>query len=139
DAIPERGNIGVQMPAPMDTGTTGVIAQVLTLITGAAADNGFKGLAGRFARNDLMRCEAADTVTDAVMFQRLDNDAAVTIELDTGPVPADPALPQLLGPVVHGAASEQQEALFRSVWQERVRCLLLEHADDPRVLKVTRH
>lgn len=139
DTIPERGGIGVQMPAPMDTGTTGVIAQVLTLLTGATADNGFKGLAGRFARNDLMRCAAADSGNNAIVFQRLDNQAAVTVELDTSPVPADPALPRLLGPAVQGTASAEQLAEFRVVWQARVQRLLLEHADDPAVVKITRH
>ena len=139
DELPLRGGIGVRMPAPMSAGTTGVVAQILTLLTGAAADNGFHGLGGRFARNDLLRCADAGGATDAVLFVRLDNEAAVSVTLDTGPVPADPALPQLLGAAVHGNANEQQLALFRAAWQERVRLLLLEHADDPQVLQVVTH
>lgn len=139
DELPARGGVGVQLPAPMNQGTTGVIAQVLTLLTGAAADNGFKGLAGRFARDNLMACAAVDTVTDAVVFQRLDNNTGVTVELDTSTVPADAALPRLLGRAVQGTASEEQLAVFRHAWQARVRRLLLEHADDPDVIKVTRH
>jgi hypothetical protein len=33
----------------------GVIASVASLVTGAANEGGFKGLVGRFARNDLLR------------------------------------------------------------------------------------
>src|SRR5699024_4167858 len=122
-----------------DQGTTGVMAQVLTLVTGAAADNGFRGLAGRFARNDLLVYADADAVTEAVLFQRLDNNTGVTVAFDTSSVPADPALPRLLGAAIHGMASAEQLAAFRHVWQDRVRRLLLEHADDPLVLKVAKH
>ena len=41
DEPAERGNIAVHMPAPEHEGVTGVMAQVLTLLTGAASDNGF--------------------------------------------------------------------------------------------------
>ena len=37
DELAERGAIAVHMPAPEYEGTTGVMAQVLTLLTGAAA------------------------------------------------------------------------------------------------------
>ena len=50
----ERGGIAVRMPAAEDEGVTGVIAQVLTLITGAAAGNGFHGIGGRFVRQSLL-------------------------------------------------------------------------------------
>src|SRR5699024_3422447 len=111
DELALRGGIGVHMPTPMGAGTTGVVAQVLTLLTGAGAENGFHGLAGRFARNDLLRCADVGGATDAVVFRRLDSDVAVSVTLDTGPVPSDPALPQLLGAAVHGSASDQQLAL----------------------------
>ena len=44
DAMPERGGITVHMPSPETEGTTGVVAQVLTLLTGATAQGGFKGI-----------------------------------------------------------------------------------------------
>ncbi|MFN3311385.1 MAG: hypothetical protein ACK40R_06730, partial [Thermomonas sp.] len=43
EALPERGGIQVTMSAAEVEGSTGVIAQVFTLITGAAANNGFSG------------------------------------------------------------------------------------------------
>lgn len=45
DRLAERGNIAVRMPAPEDEGTTGVIAQILTLLTGAAPTMGFRASA----------------------------------------------------------------------------------------------
>jgi len=46
DGPAERGDIEVDMSAYEDEGTTGVIAQVFTLVTGAAASNGFHGIGG---------------------------------------------------------------------------------------------
>lgn len=135
----QRGGISVQMPAPENEGTTGVIAQVLTLITGAAAANGFKGIGGRFARNELLAFAAIDASPEAVVFRRNDADATVTVELDVSPVPVEPSLPQLIGPAMQGTASAEELAEFQRGWQARVQRLLLEHADDPRVLKVTQH
>ena len=54
DQPAERGGICVRMPAAEDEGVTGVTAQVLTLITGAAASNGFHGIGGRFVRQSLL-------------------------------------------------------------------------------------
>ncbi|MEO7063542.1 MAG: hypothetical protein ABI082_07215 [Dokdonella sp.] len=138
DAIAQRGSIAVHMPAPEDHGTTGVVAQVLTLLTGAAADNGFKGLGGRFARNGLLEFAPAENGA-AVTFQRVDDGAAVSIELDFVSVPPDPQLRPLLMAIMHGSAAAGQCNAFAAVWQDRVRRLLLEHADDPVVVRLRRH
>ena len=68
----ERGAIAVHMPAPEHEGTTGVMAQVLTLLTGAAADNGFDEIQGRFRRKGLLSF-AEQREGDAIVFTRLDN------------------------------------------------------------------
>lgn len=137
DRLPERGGVAVRMPAPQNEGTTGVIAQVLTLLTGAAADNGFQGIGGRHARNGLLsHAERHDG--DAVLFRRLDNGNAVAVELDTSPVPADPNQRALLAAILQDRADARQQAAFADAWQDRVRRLLLEFADDPRVVRVTR-
>jgi hypothetical protein len=133
----ERGQIEVTMPAPADHGTTGVIAQVLTLLTGAAAENGFQGIAGRHARNRLLTF-ARRPQPDAIVLRRQDTGATVAVELDTAPVPGNPHQRELLAAVLQGSATDVQRQAFADGWQERVRRLLLEFADDPRVVRVTR-
>ena len=86
----ERGAISVHMPAPEDEGTTGVIAQVLTLLTGAAADNGFHGIQGRFQAEGVAQLRGQPR-GEAIIFKRLDTGAAVAVELDVSLVPGDPA------------------------------------------------
>lgn len=135
DQVPERGGVSVHMPAPVTEGTTGVVAQVLTLLTGAAADNGFHGLGGRHVRSGLLSYATAPT-DDGIVFRRLDTGASVTLSLDASSVPPDPAQRTLLGSVMQGSADAAQRRAFGAAWQDRVRRLLTEHADDPRVIRV---
>lgn len=134
DELPERGAIRVSMPDAEDAGVTGVIAQVMTLITGAAGANGFKGLGGQYARCHLLHFSEANV--RGVRLRRNDTQTAVDVELDTRHVPADPRQQQLIGLVVQGRADAAQRFEFGNVWQQRVRRLLLEHADDPAVIRV---
>ena len=136
DGPAERGAIAVHMPAPEKEGTTGVVAQVLTLLTGAAADNGFHGIQGRFRRKGLLSfadCREGEAIT----FKRLDNGAGVAVSLDVSPVPGDPAQGARLAAILQETADDSQRTAFADAWQDRVRRLLLEFADDPRVIRVS--
>ncbi len=134
DSVPERGGISVYLDAAEDAGVTGVIGQVLTLVTGAAAANGFQGLGGRHARNHLLHYAQGDVT--GVRFRRNDNDAEVEIEIDASSIPADPMQRLLIQLVLSGQADTAQRREFGRVWQDRVRRMLIDHADDPAVVKV---
>jgi hypothetical protein len=136
DQPAERGGICVRMPAAEDEGVTGVTAQVLTLITGAAASNGFHGIGERFVRQSLLSY-AAVRGASAVQFHRRDNGDAVSVELDLSRVPPAPQLRELMGAALDPAATPAQLEAFGDAWQDRVRRLLLEHADDAQVLRLT--
>ncbi|HUH31081.1 MAG TPA: hypothetical protein VLZ55_06930 [Rhodanobacter sp.] len=133
----ERGAIEVHMPGPEEEGVNGVIAQVLTLITGAAADNGFHGIGGHFVRQSLL--SYADTARSGdIRFTRRDNGKSVCVQLDLGSVPPAPNLRALLIAALSDSATAAQRKDFADAWQGRVQRLLLEHADDPAVLRLTR-
>lgn len=136
DEPAERGNIAVHMPAPEDEGVTGVMAQVLTLLTGAAAGNGFQGMRGRYRRQGLLSF-AEQREGEAIIFKRLDNNASVAVTLDVSLIPADPAQGERLMAILQDCADASQQTAFADAWQDRVRRLLLEFADDPRVIRVT--
>jgi formylmethanofuran dehydrogenase subunit E len=136
ERLPERGEVRVELRDPADEGVTGVIANVLSLVTGATVDTGFKGLGGRFDRRQLLAYEVA--IEGQVRFTRTDNGDAVTVRARVDRVPADPRAAQLMPRCVLGVASAEEQALFREIWQERVRKLLVESADDPEVIVVTR-
>jgi hypothetical protein len=138
DTLAERGGISVHMPSPETEGTTGVIAQVLTLITGAAAQGGFKGIGGsRFARNGLLSFAAQGVEHDgAIRFERIDTGAAVLVTFDFNRVPADESQRERMQAVIHNRETHEQQLEFARLWQERVRRILLEHADDPTLISV---
>jgi formylmethanofuran dehydrogenase subunit E len=134
DRLPERGGISVHLNDAEDAGVTGVIGQVLTLVTGAAAGNGFHGLGGRHVRKGLLHYAAGDVA--GVRFTRNDTGEAVEVEIDTSVVASDPMLRVLLQMTMTGQADDKQRRKFGRLWQDRVRRMLLLHADDPAVVKL---
>ena len=50
DDLPVRGGVSLSFDEPRTSGTTGVVAAVFALVSGAADDAGFKGLGGRHDR-----------------------------------------------------------------------------------------
>lgn len=134
DELPQRGGISVYLTEREDQGVSGVIAQVLTLVTGAAADNGFKGLGGQHARNHLLHY--AEAGMGGMRMRRNDNDRTVEVQYNPSTVPGDPQQGELLQALLQGQADAAQERRFGELWQDRVRRILLEHADDPRVVRV---
>ena len=137
DGPAERGDIEVRMPAPEHHGTTGVIAQVLTLLTGAAAGNGFQGIGGRHARDGLLGY-AGRHAGDAIEFRRRDTGASVAVVLDVSHIPGNPRQREWLGAIMQGHADAAQRQAFAEGWQARVRTMLLQHADDPRMIRLVR-
>ena len=136
DALPERGGIAVQMRDSRDSGTTGVIAAVATLLTGAAAETGFGGIGptARFTRRDLLDYDAP--IRGLIALRRLDNDASVELELNAAVVPFPAEMQSLMPKAVSGQATPDELARFGELWQARVRVMLLEHADDPELLHI---
>jgi hypothetical protein len=130
--LPERGGVRVEMSNPAQEGVTGVIANVISLITGVTVDTGFKGLAGRFDRRGLL-AYAVD-VPGEMRFTRQDTGAAVVVSAYLQRVAGDLRTPELMRSCLMGSATDEERALFHSLWQDRVRRLLCEHADDPEVL-----
>lgn len=134
DELPERGGITVSLPEAEDDGVAGVIGQVLTLVTGAAGAGGFKGLGGLHVRRNLLRY--GDRSAGSLQMRRNDTGATVEVRFDASPVPADPGMRTLIPLALAG--SPDATARFGPAWQDRVRRLLIDHADDPAVVSVRR-
>jgi len=132
-ATPERGSIGVEFAAAQEDGVSGVIASVSGMLTGAAGEGGFKGIAGRFDRRGLLRFGVAGLPGQA-RFRRRDTGAAADATVHLERVPADPELRTLLQKCGTGSASAEEAARFRTLWQGRVKAILVDHWDDPALL-----
>lgn len=133
DACPERGAVRVDFGESQKSGVAGVIAGIAGLLTGAAGSGGFKGLAGRFSRRDLLQFDVPEA--GELRFARLDGAGALRCTLDLSPVPADPRMGELLPLLLQGIASTEQATLFGTLWQERVRRILIDHHDDPALVR----
>lgn len=133
DGPPLRGGLGVELREPQAAGTAGVVGNVMGLLTGAAGEGGFKGLGGRLGRAHLLRYGVA--LPAEVRFTRLDTGRAVDLNYHPERVPPDPELPGLMARLLAGDADDTDRQDFARLWQERVRRILLEHADDPAVVE----
>ena len=136
DELPERGGVEVHMRDARDEGTTGVVAAIATLLTGAAPETGFGGIGAgrRFARRDLLRFDAP--IGGLMALRRRDTGVGVVLDLDMARVPQDAAMQGLFPKVAAGSADRQEQARFAALWQERVARMLLDHADDPELVRM---
>lgn len=134
DETPMRGGVHVALRDDVRDGTTGVVANVATLITGATQVSGFKGIAGQFDRRNLLSYNASTAAE--LRLTRLDTHAAVDVSADLSNVTMDPRARQLLPRCLSGLADDAELEQFRHLWQDRVRRLLLDFSDDPNVIYV---
>jgi len=136
DELPERGRVQVEFAGSAGEGTNGVVAAVVSLLTGAAGEGGFKGLGGQFERRGLMSFGARLPL--AIRFRRCDGRGVVDAGVDLSAVAVDPAMGRLLPRCLAGLADRDEVQGFRALWQDRVRRILLDHGDDPAVFVIRR-
>jgi len=118
EELPRRGEIKVELRGTLED-NTGVMSQVLSNITGATTDTGFKGFPdGRFNRRNLMFFGA--DISSTVRLTRLDTGKSVNVNYTPGKVvnPKE-VLMTALGP----NATEKSRASFPVRWQEMVKTI----------------
>lgn len=134
DGMPERGAVQVLMDDSQDEGVTGVMAAVAGLITGAAGPGGFKGIAGRFGRNDLQRFSA--NIGAELALRRINDGQTAVAYYHPELVPADPEMRDRLQRVLAGSRDPEDHARFAQLWQERVKRILVDYADLPGLIRI---
>ncbi len=118
DEIPKRGEILVSFKDDSSIGTTGVIANVITQITGATDSYGFKGLNNQFKRYNLMQFNDKNTIN--IKFQRLDTNQTVQIDYNHTTINMDPRIPDLMQKLFNNIATKEEKTLFGKLWQKKV-------------------
>ncbi len=124
DETPQRGDIAITIHDAQDQGVTGPITQVFTLLTGAAADNGFHGLGGRFARSGLMKFLPGTQGPAPFVFERRDSGERVGVNYDPSSIPADPAMGSNLQLLMQGSGDQAVQQAFTAAWRDRVWAIL---------------
>lgn len=133
DSLPRRGEIRVELRRALDDGVAGVVGTIAGLVTGAANEGGFKGIGGRFGRQGLLRYDVP--MAGDIRFSRLDTGRAVELALRPHAMPRPAALADVMPPPSPDADPKRLLA-FGIAWQEWVRTLLLDHAEDPALIEV---
>lgn len=130
---PVRGSVKVFVKGKLGEGVVGVISNVASMITGATTISGFHGLAGHFDRRDLLFF-VEDMQADMIL-ERMDTGARVELSYDPSFVSTDERMGELLVRIASGGADNEDKALFGNLWQDRVRRILIESKNDPRLVK----
>ena len=134
DTLPERGNIKVEMRGAQDQGTEGVSAMIAGLITGAAGAGGFKGIAGRHDRRNLL--EFGAPIRGRMRFTRLDTQRAVEVDYHPERVPMPPDMKALMAHAITPDSSDEACRALGRRWQAWVKSILIDHRDDPLLVEV---
>jgi len=128
EGIPIRGEIQVRLKGSMELNVNGPMAQVISFITGAAGETGFKGLAGKYNRYNLLSFDEdafpESGVTVDVEFERMDNQKRVGIAYKPSLIPKDPAMSEFMQLVLSGKANEEEKNSFGDLWQKTVKIVL---------------
>ncbi len=134
DTMPVRGAIHVAFAQADNEGVSGVIANVISSITGATERTGFKGLGGKFARHSLMAFH--QNISASARFTRTDTQQSVDVFYDPSSVQADGDISQmqsLMGRALQGDAEAIQS--FGVMWQSRVKKILIDNINNEEVIK----
>src|SRR3989338_4018843 len=123
---PVRGNISVKVLGSIDNGANGPISQVISLITGAAPQTGFAGLAGEFVRKDKLVFDEQNEESSAFIFTRDDNGKSVKVMYHLEHIPQKEEMSGLFSKCISGTANEKQKEKFKELWQAKVKAVLFE-------------
>ena len=127
NSIPVRGNISITVYGEPDETVYGVMSQVFSFITGAAWVTGFKGIAHKFKRKNLLEFgqKRDDGYTMHFRFKRIDNNKSILIKLSPQNIAFPPKkserLSELLEKVIWEAAKENEIDEFHDLWMEKVK------------------
>ena len=117
--IPTRGEIFVSFKEDNLEGVAGVIANVVSNITGATEKHGFKGMAGKlFTRTGLMEFNA--NISSSIKLTRTDTKKSIEVIYDPSSIPAGDMLMPIMQLILQGIVTEDEKLEFGKIWQKRV-------------------
>lgn len=136
EELPMRGAIKAEFRDGQADGVTGVIANIVCLLTGAAQSGGFKGIGGKFDRRNLLHFDAA--IGGGIRFTRIDTGASVETTYHPERVPPSPGMMELMQKTMTGVASTEERREFGRLWQDRVKRILVDNADNEALITISK-
>ena len=119
DKFPKRGEIKVEFKENIEEGVAGVISNVVTNITGATKNTGFKGIMGLFSRNNLMSFE--NDISSNMKLTRIDTNESVEVFYNPSSFPPKQEMQELMQKCITKKANDNEKKEFKKLWQERVK------------------
>lgn len=137
---PVRGQIRVTFKGGVEAKVNGPISQIVTLITGASGETGFKGLGGgRFGRYNLLSFDegshADEDAVCTVLFERMDTRKKIEISYSNYMLPANPKMGDLMPLAVTGKGTDAEINEFGNLWHDRIKAILMNPPKDMFVIK----
>lgn len=130
EQVPQRGDIRIEVSGSPTTGSTGPFTQILTLLTGAAAENGFQGLNGNYVRQGLLAFSNTEAPGPlSATFHRISNNTQVTLVYNPSAIPGDPAMMDAMQAVLSGTADSETRQQFRELWRARVERIVADRGE----------
>lgn len=118
EEIPKRGEIEVSFKEDESEGVTGVIANIVTYITGATSKNGFKGINGKFNRTNLLYFN--EQTNSNIRFKKVGDSKIVDVYYDLSKLQQNPRIKELMGKIQSNEATIENKKSFAKLWQENV-------------------
>jgi formylmethanofuran dehydrogenase subunit E len=135
-STPVRGEVRIVIKGKPDDLAYGPQSQVMMLITGASGATGFKGLGNRYSRKDKLRFDDKDPRFNTYIFEREDTGKAVEIRYNPQAINDPPRLGELSGRAISGRATKEEAAEFKTLWQEKIRKILISTDEFPGLFEV---
>ena len=136
DETPVRGEISVLIKGDPTQLAYGPQAQVISMITGASGITGFKGLGGKFSRFNKLIFDSKDFQFSTFIFQRNDTEKTVKVVYNPSVLPHPDALNELSQKAIQGVATKKEMEEFQSLWQGKVKKILLEDDSYPGLFEI---
>lgn len=134
DEIPIRGSIKVEFKEKAITGVSGVIGKVVSQITGATTNDGFKGIAGEFDRRNLLFFDV--NINSNMRITRTDTNKSVDIFLNLSVAPGNPKQYNIMDKIISNIASDDEISEFKKLWQQRVKEILIDNFDNQEMIRI---
>ncbi len=125
EEVPIRGDITVAIMGGPEDMAYGPISQVISFITGAAPITGFKGLKGKFKRQNRLIFDKANPEFNTFIFQRTDTGKTIRITFNPQVLPQNEKIGELMLQVLSNKATEKDKVEFINLWQGNVKEVLL--------------
>ncbi|MBF0369801.1 MAG: hypothetical protein HQL52_10120 [Magnetococcales bacterium] len=125
DSPPQRGDIEIKVSGGVAEGVNGPMSQVMTLLTGAAAENGFKGLGGLHAREGLLSFDSGEPHPPTrFTFKSRSNGRSTSLVYSPQGFPPAPEMGPALQAILSGNDDPQVREQFQNAWRGRVLAIL---------------